>query len=505
MTTTATSTLQDSIDRAAPGRDVTGHHVAGHDGAGRAALGKGAMNAPATGAATATAAAFGALDRLLRRRLIAQMARLRGGQLVLHDALGMFELGGGGEGGAAGDSDVAGEQGASRPAAPVHLWIDDPGFYRAVAANGSVGAGEAYMDGAWRCSDLVGLIRLLVRNRELLDGMETGIARLGGLAMRGWNALRRNTLAGSRRNIAAHYDLGNEFFALFLSPDLMYSSALFGDDELALDGGVLADGVLDAASTRKLDRICQKLDLQPGDRVIEIGTGWGGFALHAARHYGCHVTTTTISREQHALASRRVAEAGLGDRITLLLQDYRDLDGQYDKLVSIEMVEAIGAQYLDTYFAKLGRLLKPDGLALLQAITIEDHRYAQALASVDFIKRHVFPGSFIPSIQALLVAKTRSSDLALTHLEDFGGSYALTLQAWRQRFLARLPQVRAQGFDARFVRMWEFYLAYCEGGFRERSIGVAQLLMAKPGHRGAAFLPGLPTPRGRPLEEGVAA
>jgi len=263
------------------------------------------------------------------------------------------------------------------------------------------------------------------------------------------------------------------------------------------------DDTLEAASTRKLDRICQKLDLRSGDRVVEIGTGWGGFALHAARKYGCHVTTTTISHEQHELAARRIADAGLGDRVNLLLQDYRVLQGQYDKLVSIEMVEAVGAQYLDTYFGQLGRLLRHDGLALVQAITIEDHRYAQALDSVDFIKRHVFPGSFIPSINAMLAAKSRASDLALTQLEDFGLSYARTLHSWRERFLAQLPQVRAQGFDARFIRMWEFYLAYCEGGFRERSIGVAQLLMAKPGHRAAAPLPDIR--RHEPAQQGLRA
>ncbi len=215
--------------------------------------------------------------------------------------------------------------------------------------------------------------------------------------------------------------------------------------------------------------------------MVEIGTGWGGFALHAARHYGCRVTTTTISREQHALARERVAAAGLADRIDVRLDDYRDLTGQYDKLVSIEMIEAIGAPYLETYFATLDRLLKPDGLALMQAITIEDHRYRQALRSVDFIKRHIFPGSFIPSVRAMLAAKTRASRLGLVALQDFGDSYARTLEAWRRRFLARLPEVRAQGFDERFIRMWEFYLAYCEGGFRERSIGVAHLLLAQAG------------------------
>lgn len=407
--------------------------------------------------------AYGALDRMLRERLLEQMRRLRGRSVLVRDGLG---------------SETVGESDPATSALTID--VRHPGFYRSVAANGSLGAGEAYVDGLWDCDDLVGLVRLLVRNRDLLDGMDSGVARLGGIALRGWQLLRRNTRAGARRNIAAHYDLGNEFFQLFLSQDLMYSSALYANE---------ADS-LETASERKLDRICQKLELQAGDRVIEIGTGWGGFALHAASHYGCHVTTTTLSREQYDLAAERVAMAGLQDQVTLLLEDYRDLRGRYDKLVSIEMVEAIGAAQLDAYFSKLGELLAPDGLALVQAITIEDHRYAQALRSVDFIKRHVFPGSFIPSVASLVAAKSRSCDLALLHLEDFGGSYARTLQAWRTRFLANLAQVRKQGYDERFIRMWEFYLAYCEGGFRERSIGVAQLLMAKPGKRQASDFAG---------------
>ena len=410
------------------------------------------------------ATAFNALDRMLRQRVLRQLQALRGRHVVLVDALGSERAG----------EDVAG-------VAPLRIDVHAPGFYRALAANGSVGAAESYMDGEWDCADLVGLVQLLVRNRDLLDGMERGPAWLGGLAMRGWNALRRNTRDGARRNIAAHYDLGNPFFRLFLSDDLMYSSALYAGE----------DDSLDVASTRKLDRICDKLRLGPDDEVVEIGTGWGGFAVHAAATRGCRVTTTTISREQHALACQRVAEAGLQERVTVLLSDYRDLQGDYDKLVSIEMVEAIGPQYLGTYFATLGRLLKPDGLALVQAITIEDHRYEQALRTVDFIKRHVFPGSFIPSIAAMLDAKSRNSDLALVHLEDFGPSYARTLQDWRLRFLDRRDEARAQGFDERFLRMWTFYLAYCEGGFRERSIGVAHLLLAKPGYRGGSYLPGL--------------
>ncbi|MGY8563491.1 cyclopropane-fatty-acyl-phospholipid synthase family protein [Paracidovorax citrulli] len=398
-----------------------------------------------------------ALEAFLRRRLLAQLAPMKGGRLQLRDALGDVTLG---------DADGA---------LQVTVWVDHPAFYRAVAAQGSVGAGESYIRGEWRCDNLVALVQLLVHNRALLDGMERGPARLGGWLLQGWNRLRRNTREGSRRNIAAHYDLGNAFFSLFLSSDLMYSSALYAEP----------GDTLEVASQRKLARICDQLQLQPGDRVIEIGTGWGGFAVYAALHHGCHVTTTTISREQYALATERVARAGLQDRVTVLLKDYRDLDGQYDKLVSIEMIEAIGAQYLDTYFATLTRLLKPEGLAMLQAITIEDERYEQARRSVDYIKRFVFPGSFIPSLHAMLGAKTRSSDLQLIGQHDFGQSYALTLRAWRRRFLSQLPAVRAQGFDERFIRLWEFYLAYCEGGFLERSIGVSQLLLARPGYRPA--------------------
>lgn len=409
---------------------------------------------------------LGTLDRALRKRLIAQLEALRDCEVRLIDSDGDVRLGH-----AAGD-----------PAQTLHctLRIHDAAFYRAVAGNGSVGAAEAYMDGLWRCDDLVALVRILVRNRDLLDAMEGGMAKLGGWAMRVWNAFRRNTRTGSRRNIAAHYDLGNALFRLFLDDSMMYSSAIYASETESLED----------AQFRKLDRICRKLELGPGTRVVEIGTGWGGFALHAAKHYGAHVTTTTISREQHALAEQRVKEAGLADKVTLLLRDYRDLEGTYDRLVSIEMIEAIGHQYLDTYFAKVGSLLKPDGMALIQAITIEDHRYQQALESVDFIKRHIFPGSFIPSVSAMLgaVAKT---DLRLYNLEDIGPSYALTLREWRHRFMAKLDAVRGLGYPERFIRMWEFYLAYCEGGFMERSIGDVHLLLTRPGCRRGEWLPDL--------------
>jgi len=364
---------------------------------------------------------------------------------------------------------------------PLHasLRVHDPAFYYRTAMNGSVGAAEAYMDGLWDCDDLVALVRILVRNRDRLDAMERGPARFGGALMRAWAAVRRNTHSGSRRNIAAHYDLGNDLFRLFLDENLMYSAALFASEGEALE----------TASRRKLERICEKLELSPRTRVIEIGSGWGGFALHAAAHYGCHVTTTTISREQYQLARERVAAAGLADRIEVLLADYRCLSGRYDRLVSIEMIEAIGHQYLESYFRKVGELLEDDGLALIQAITIEDYRYQQALRSVDFIKRHIFPGSFIPSVSAMLAAMARVSDLKLFNLEDIGPSYALTLRAWRQRFLSRREQVRALGYPERFERMWEFYLAYCEGGFLERATGDVQMLLTKPGARRGQFVP----------------
>ena len=413
------------------------------------------LSMPAAAGPTATHSRF---VSALRGRLLRQLAGITHGHILLEDASGRAELG--------------------EPGAPLHarLTVHDGAFYGAVAARGSVGAAEAYMDGLWSCDDLVALVRILVLNRTLLDAMEGGAALLAGWLLRAAHALRRNTLAGSRHNIAAHYDLGNEFFALFLSPDLMYSAALW---EKPAD-------TLAQASANKLARICARLKLGARDHVLEIGGGWGGFALYAAARHGCRVTTTTISREQQRLALERVHRAGLEDRVTVLLEDYRALTGRYDKLVSIEMIEAIGADYLETYFAQLGRLLAPTGLALVQAITIEDHRYAGAVRSVDFIKQHIFPGSFIPSIQAVLNAKARACELALVHLEDFALSYARTLGAWRRAFLERRAQVRALGFDERFIRMWEYYLAYCEGGFRERSIGVAQLLFAAPGYRPVA-------------------
>ncbi len=348
--------------------------------------------------------------------------------------------------------------------------VHDPRFYSEMAFGGSIGAGEAYMQGYWSTDDLTAVMRIILQNREVLDGMETGWARLTEPVRKALHWAARNTRSGSRRNIHAHYDLGNDFFKLFLDPTMMYSSAIFEHEDMPLE----------AASIAKLDGICRKLDLKPGDHVIEIGTGWGGFALHAAQCYGCRVTTTTISPSQHDMARERVAAAGLNERITLLQKDYRDMTGQYDKLVSIEMIEAVGHQYYDTFFRKCSELLKPEGAMLLQAITIADQRYEAAKQSVDFIQRYIFPGSCIPSVAAITDAVARVTDMRLIDLKDIGPDYAITLRCWRENFFANLEQVRALGYPESFIRMWEFYLCYCEAGFVERVIGDVQLLLVKP-------------------------
>lgn len=343
-----------------------------------------------------------------------------------------------------------------------NLWLD-------VLAHGALGAGEAYMKGYWTSPDLTAVVRVFCANLATLEALDGAVAQLAKPALRGLHWLNRNTERQARRNIAAHYDLGNEMFALFLDPTLMYSSAIYPD----------AGSGLEQAAVHKLDVVCRKLMLQPGDHLLEIGTGWGGLAVHAARHYGCRVTTTTLSQAQYEVAVRRAAEAGVADRITFLREDYRQLAGQYDKLVSIEMIEAVGHQYLDGYFAKVGSLLKPDGLALIQAITIPGQRYEKALRRVDFIQRYIFPGGFLPSVSAMAGSVARTPDLELVRFEEIGLHYARTLRDWRQRFLANLAQVRALGYDDTFIRMWDYYLAYCEGGFRERAIGTVQLLLAR--------------------------
>jgi cyclopropane-fatty-acyl-phospholipid synthase len=348
--------------------------------------------------------------------------------------------------------------------------IRDPRFFRYVIFGGSLGAAEAYIQGFWSCDNLVALVRIFCRNAEVLSGIERGFARFLNLLRTAAHRMQRNTLSGSRRNIAAHYDLGNDFFSLFLDETLAYSCAIFPGKESSLH----------EASIAKFDRICQKLELSEKDHVLEIGSGWGGFALHAASRCGCRVTALTISRRQYEFTVKRVKEAGLTDRICVLLQDYRDHEGAYDKLVSVEMIEAVGYQYFDTYFAKCSRLLKPDGRMLLQAIVFPDQQYERYRRSVDFIQKYIFPGGCLPSVGEICRSIGRASGFRLSHLEDITPHYAETLAHWRQRFRTESDRIRNLGFNDEFIRTWEFYFCYCEGGFRERAIGDVQILLTKP-------------------------
>ena len=397
------------------------------------------------------------LDRFARWLVHNQLSLLEHGEVVIRER----------------DSETYFGRPSSEFPLPVRIEVSHPGAWSDLAFGGSSGSGEAYIKGYWRCSNLTGLVRIFLRNRHVLDTMDYRLTRLRGPVNRILHALSRNTHKGSRRNIGAHYDLGNELFALFLDPTMMYSCAFYADPDTGLD----------AAAVAKLDRVCRKLDLKPGDHLLEIGTGWGGLAIHAAKHYGCRVTTTTISRQQFEYAQERVRAEGLGHRVTLLFQDYRDLAGSYDKLVSIEMIEAIGHQYLDNFFGKCNSLLKPDGVMLLQAITIADNRYERAVRQVDFIKKYIFPGGFLPSVSVMCGSFARASDLKLFHMEDIGPHYARTLRDWRRRFFSRIDEVRGLGYSEAFIRMWDYYLCYCEGGFIERDIGTVQMLLTKPGYR----------------------
>ncbi|WP_151827385.1 SAM-dependent methyltransferase [Acinetobacter oleivorans] len=344
--------------------------------------------------------------------------------------------------------------------------VRNPLLMDLILKNGVLGAAEGYIRGDWSSEQLVELVQILARNRDVLDQFNQNvIAQASQLFLKAWYKNRKNSLSGSRKNIAEHYDLSNDFFKLFLDPSLMYSSAFFENENMTLED----------ASDFKKELICKKLDLKPLDHLVEIGSGWGGFAIYAAQHYGCRVTTITISQAQYDEAVTRVNDAGLSHRIDVQLKDYRLLEGKFDKLVSIEMVEAVGAQYLSTYFDQCKALLKPKGLAFIQAITIEDFRYKKALNTVDYIKRYIFPGSFIPSI-SVLTQTASESGLRLKQLNDIGLSYAQTIHHWRARFLTAREEVLALGFDENFIRMWDFYLCYCEGGFKEGVISNVHLL-----------------------------
>ena len=399
----------------------------------------------------------GDAEAALSRRLVMRLLRgIDGGELEIREGTGRTLLG---------------RRDEQRPLRAV-IEVRSPRFYRELL-RGSVGLCESYLDGHWDCSDLVAMTRIAARNAGRLDRLRRIVAPLLGPAQRAARWVGRNTPRRSRRQIAAHYDLGNELFELFLDETMMYSCGVFETPEATLR----------EASLAKLERICARLQLGHEDHVLEIGTGWGGFALHAASRYGCHVTTTTISAEQHAYALRRVADAGLADRVTVLAQDYRELRGSYDKLVSIEMIEAVGWQYFPTFFSRCSQLLRRDGAMLLQAIVIDDAAYEVEKASRSFINTHVFPGGCLPSLEVIAGNLARVTDMRVAHLEDITGHYTRTLAAWRERFLAARERVAELGYDERFRRLWELYLCWCEGGFAERRIRDVQLLLAKPGFR----------------------
>ncbi len=401
-------------------------------------------------------------DSRLRHGVLQRLQRLRQGRLVLVDDAGHYSFG----------------QPPQEGVAAATITIHDPKAYRAIALRGTVGAGEAYMDGHWSADDLTEVIRILARNAETALALDGGGAHFSQWLLRPLHWRRRNTKRGSRANIEAHYDLGNAFYQLFLDPTMTYSCAVFETPDQSLT----------AAQTAKLERICHKLDLKATDHILEIGSGWGSFALHAARQHGCRVTTTTVSKAQYDYTRRQVAAAGLGDRVTVLNCDYRQLEGHYDKLVSIEMIEAVGHEYLATFFATCDRLLKAEGLMVLQTITMVDQYFHRTKNSVDFIKRYIFPGGCLPSVEALCQALVRASSLRPFHLEDIGPHYATTLAHWRRTFSANRQAIAALGFSERFLRMWEFYFCYCEGGFLERTIGDIQLVLVKPDNRRSALL-----------------
>ena len=394
-------------------------------------------------------------ERQVRSAVFRRLGELQGGRIEYYDAIGCATFGNSFE----------------KPQLSAEWNINNPDFYGQLAMAGSLGVAESYLRGDWETDNLTTLLRILCRNLETVSGTDSGLARAGRWLARAGHWANRNTRKGSRENISRHYDLSNDFFELFLDPTWMYSAARFDSPEMSLED----------ASVAKLDSICRKADLKPGEHVLEIGTGWGGFALHAVRNYGIELTTTTISRQQLLKAREQIQSAAISDRVELLESDYRDLTGTYDKVVSIEMVEAVGDQFLDDYFRQCGRLLKPGGRFVLQGIVMPEQRYESYKRSVDFIQKYIFPGGFLPSVAAMQDSVGRTSNLRLVSVEDLSTDYALTLRHWRRRFLDRLDDVRDLGFDDRFIRMWEYYLCYCEAAFLERAVGVVQVVWDKPG------------------------
>ncbi|WP_298613559.1 cyclopropane-fatty-acyl-phospholipid synthase family protein [uncultured Thiothrix sp.] len=392
-------------------------------------------------------------DQVAQKVLFKLLSQLQHGYLSIQDQEQLYTFG---------------QQGQGLQA---HISVHNRAIYsKVLLGGGSLAAGETYVQGWWDSPDVTKVIRLLLRNRAVLDRLDHGFSFFSQWGHRIAHTFKPNSKQGAKKNIVAHYDLGNEFYKLFLDPTMMYSSAIFPKAEMSLY----------EAQVYKLDSICQRLALKPNEHLLEIGTGWGGMAVYAAEHYGVKVTTTTISEAQYAYVQQLIAQKGLQDRITLLKQDYRELTGQYDKLVSIEMIEAVGHQHLPTFFQQCQRLLKPHGRLLIQAITIADQRYDRYRHQADFIQRYIFPGGFLPSIHAMSEQIMRHTSLKITGLHDMGLDYAHTLKLWSHNLQAQQDQLAALGLDHAFYRLWQFYLHYCEGGFRERLISTVHLVADQP-------------------------
>lgn len=407
---------------------------------------------------------FTLFDEWCRSILFKKFIELKHGELIIEDE--------------SGSEYTTKSFGDSASLLSVRVTVHRSRFYSRTLFGGSIGNAESYIDEDWNTENLSDLVRLFVLNRDLLEGIDNGLGSLLRPVQKYFHGLRKNTEEGARENIRSHYDIGNDFFKLFLDETMMYSCAFFENKQTPLY----------EASVKKIETILSKLHLKPSDHLIEIGTGWGSLAIYAAKNYGCKVTTTTISQEQFDYAVEKVKEAGVQDLVTILFEDYRKLQGTFDALVSVEMIEAVGLDHLDTYFEKCSSLVKPHGIMAIQAITIRDQFYASAKKSVDFIQRHIFPGSGIPSVHAMMNSITKKTDLALIHQEDFSEDYAETLKHWSERLYKNQDQITKLGYPDFLHRLWQFYFAYCEGGFRERAIGLSQLVFSKPLHRQKSFL-----------------
>jgi len=402
------------------------------------------------------------IDSLAKRALLKQLKGVEHGIIVLKDEGYCYQFG----------------SLSSICQLSATITVTDCRFYRSIILGGTIGAAESYMSGFWQSDNLTNLIRVIICNQDVLSEMEGGLSTFMNFVHNVFHRRKRNSPARSASNISAHYDIGNAFYQLFLDNTMTYSCGIFRNGDETMQGASLA----------KYDHICRKIGLQPSDHIVEIGSGWGGFAIHAAMTYGCRVTAATISRAQFEMARDRIQQAGLQDRITLLLEDYREITGKFDKLVSIEMIEAVGHEYLEIFFSRCSNLLRDDGMMALQAITMNDQMYDQHVKTVDFIRRYIFPGGCVPSVSRLCNAASAGSDLRPVHLEDLTPHYPKTLRAWRKQFTSNLPQIRSLGYSEQCIRMWEYYFRYCEAGFAERYIGDVQMLFAKPRWQGSTLL-----------------